>query len=77
MYNVNDFNSWIISLGNSKPYKIMLKNGAGFYQLIFLYDSYHYSDEISFDDLKNQIECQKKVLKMCAVFEQNIKLKKF
>ena len=67
-------NSWIMQLANTKPYRMTLKNGNGFYEIVFLYNEYHYTDKLNFNDLEDELTCQKKVLKMCQIFEQNIKL---
>lgn len=67
-------NSWIMQLANTKPYRMTLKNGNGFYEIVFLYNEYHYTDKLNFNDLEDELACQKKVLKMCQIFEQNIKL---
>ena len=69
--------TWIRNLEGSKPYRIMLKNGAGFYEILFWYGDYHYADRIMAQDLANELECQKKILNMCSVFEKNMKLKVF
>jgi hypothetical protein len=69
--------SWVKSLENSKPYRIMIKNGIGFYEVVFLYDDYHFSDRLALNDLNNELSCQKKILNMCAIFERNIKPRKF
>ena len=70
-------NSWIMSLANTKPYRLIMKNGVGFYEIVFLYNEYHYSDRIFPKDLENELECQKKILNMCSVFEKNMKPRVF
>ena len=70
-------NSWIMNLANTKPYRLTMKNGQGFYEIVFLYNEYHYSDRIFPKDLEDELECQKKILNMCSVFEKNVKLKIF
>ena len=74
---ITALNTWLRGLENSKPYRIMLKNGAGFYELLFWYGDYHYNDRLTVKDLEDELECQKKILNMCSVFEKNMKLKVF
>jgi len=77
MYNINSLTSWIRSLEKSKPYRIMIKNGQGFYEILFWYADYHYNDRLLFQDMEDELKCQKKILDMCSVFEKNMKLKIF
>jgi hypothetical protein len=70
-------NSWVMSLSNTKPYRVSMKNGKGFFEIIFLYGDYHYSDKLYVKELEDELNCQKKILNMCSVFENNIKLKVF
>ena len=77
MYNISKFTSWLKGLENSKPYRIMIKNGAGFYELLFWYSDYHFTERITVKDLEDELECQKKVLNLCSLFEKNMKLKVF
>lgn len=70
-------NTWIINLGKTKPYRIMLKNGMGFYELVFLYHDFHHSEKIYQNDMKDDLVCQRKILEMCLIFEKNIKLRVF
>lgn len=70
-------NSWVMKLAETKPYRITMKNGSGFYELVFLYNQYHYNDRIYLKDLEDELVCQKKILDMCSVFEKNIKLRIF
>lgn len=77
MYNISSLTCWIRSLSNSKPYRIMIKNGIGFYEIVFLYENYHFCDRLMPKDMENELLCQKKILNMCAKFEKNIKLKVF
>jgi hypothetical protein len=77
MYNISKFTSWLKGLENSKPYRIMIKNGAGFYELLFWYGDYHFTEKITVKDLEDELECQKKVLNLCSLFEKNMKLKVF
>lgn len=74
IYNLEN---WIRKLSETKPYKMVLKNGAGFYEIVFLYAEYHYSDKIYTKDMEDELTCQKKVLAMCSKFESNIKIKTF
>ena len=37
-------NDWVRKLAETKPYRIMVKNGIGFYEVLFLYGDYHYTD---------------------------------
>ena len=74
---ITALNTWLRGLENSKPYRIMLKNGAGFYELLFWYGDYHSNDRLTVKDLEDELECQKKILNMCSVFEKNMKLKVF
>lgn len=69
--------TWIRTLEKNKPYRIMLKNGTGFYELLFWYGDYHYANKLTIKDMEDELECQKKILNMCFVFEQNMKLKVF
>lgn len=73
----NSLSTWIKKLNNTKPYRMILKNGNGFYEIVFLYNQYHYSDRITIKDTENELECQRKILTMCQVFEHNFKLLKF
>ena len=75
--NEVNLNSWIMRLAETKPYRIVMKNGKGFYEIIFLYNEYHYADKIYLQDLEDELNCQKKILGMCSIFEQNMKLKVF
>lgn len=75
--NYDSLNTWIKKLNNTKPYRMVLKNGNGFYEVVFLYNQYHYSDKLLLRDMDNEIECQKKILNMCNVFEKNFKLLRF
>lgn len=68
---------WVRKLSETKPYRMMVKNGAGFYEIMFLYNEYHYSDRIFTKDMEDELICQKKILEMCSVFESNIKLRSF
>ena len=77
MYNINNLTTWLKGLENSKPYRIMIKNGQGFYELLFWYGDYHYTDRLYAQDMENELDCQKKILNMCSVFEKNVKLKVF
>lgn len=77
MYNISKFTAWIKGLENSKPYRIMIKNGQGFYELLFWYGEYHYTEKLWAKDMEDELECQKKVLDICRKFESNIKLKVF
>ena len=77
MYNINNLTTWLKGLENSKPYRIMIKNGQGFYELLFWYGDYHFTDRLTAKDLENDLECQKKILNLCQIFEKNIKLKVF
>ena len=69
--------SWVGKLANTKPYRITVKNGSGFYEIVFLYGEWHYSDRLSPKDLEDELECQKLILGMCQVFERNIHLRVF
>ena len=75
--NAIKLNTWVSELAKTKPYRLSMKNGQGFYELIFLYNEYHYSDRIFPKDLENELECQKKILNMCSVFEKNMKPRVF
>lgn len=75
--NYEKLNTWVKQLENSKPYRIVMKNGRGFYDFTFLYGDYHYNEKLNCSELDNDIECQKKILKMCTKFEQNMKLRVF
>jgi hypothetical protein len=55
----------------------MIKNGKGFYEVLFLYTDYHYTDRLYMKDLDDELTCQKKVLEMCSTFENNFKLRVF
>ena len=70
-------NDWVRKLEETKPYRIMIKNGIGFYEILFLYGDYHYSDKIYPKDLDDELNCQKKILSMCVAFERNMKLRIF
>ena len=72
-FTIINLRDWIRKLGESKPYRISLKNGIGFYEVIFLYGDYHFNERLYPNDLKDELECQKKILKMCSIFENNIK----
>ena len=74
MTNLND---WIRKLSQTKPYRIMVKNGLGSYEILFLYGEYHYTDKLYAKDMEDELKCQKKVLEMCSTFEHNFKLKIF
>lgn len=69
--------SWIKDLEQTKPYRIVVKNGIGFSEILFLYGDYHYSDKIYNNEFEDSLECQKKVLDMCRTFESNMKLRSF
>lgn len=68
---------WLIELGKTKPYRIVLKNGRGFYELMLLYEEYHFIERIYPHDMEDELGCQKKVLDACYRFECNIKVKVF
>lgn len=70
-------NDWVRKLAETKPYRLMVKNGAGFYEILFLYGDYHYTDRIYTKDMEDELNCQKKILKMCSTFEHNFKLRIF
>ena len=55
----------------------MIKNGIGFYEIVFLYENYHFCDRLMSKDMEDELLCQKKILDMCSKFEKNIKLKVF
>jgi len=74
---IDKLTNWVRKLAETKPYKISVKNGSGFYEIVFLYGEWHYSDRLSPKDLENELECQKLVLGMCQVFERNIHLRVF
>ena len=69
--------TWIQQLSNSKPYRITLKKGQGFHEVLFWYGEYHFHDKLTPNDMNDELKCQKKVLDMCRMFEQNIHLKVF
>lgn len=69
--------NWIRKLAQTKPYRMMIKNALGYYEIIFLYGEYHHTDKIYIKDMEDELECQKKVLAMCSYFENNFKLKVF
>lgn len=69
--------NWIRKLSETKPYRIILKNNVGFYELVFLYGEYHYTDKLFMKDMEDELGCQKKILAMCFTFENNIKIKTF
>lgn len=75
--NYTKLNSWIKKLESTKPYRINIQNGNGFYEITFLYDNYHFSDRLSVHELENEINCQKRILNMCSIFERNVKIKVF
>ena len=77
MISATNLNSWVRNLSNSKPYRILMKNGQGFYEIMFLYGEYHYVDRVMATELNNELECQKHILNMCATFEKNFKLQVF
>jgi len=68
---------WVSKLAKTKPYRVMVKNGSGFYEIVFLYGEYHYTDRIYAKDMEDELNCQKKILEMCLTFEQNFKLRVF
>lgn len=70
-------NTWFINLSKTKPYRMTLKNGHGFYEVVFLYNEYHYSGRVTPNDMEDEIKCQKKILSLCMDFERNIKLRVF
>lgn len=70
-------NDWMRKLAETKPYRLMVKNGAGFYEILFLYGDYHYTDRIYTKDMEDELNCQKKILEMCSTFEHNFKLRIF
>ena len=74
---IDKLTNWVRKLAETKPYRISVKNGSGFYEIVFLYGEWHYSDRLSPKDLENELECQKLVLGMCQVFERNIHLRVF
>lgn len=65
--------SWIRGLERTKPYRIMLKNGLGFYEILLIHNQYHSFDRIWAKDMEDENECQKKILQMCINFENHIK----
>lgn len=69
--------NWIRKLSQTKPYRLMIKNGLGFYEIVFLYGDYHYTDKIYLKDMEDELTCQKKILNMCSTFEKNFKLRTF
>jgi hypothetical protein len=75
--SIENLENWIRKLSQTKPYRLMIKNGKGFYEIVFLYNEYHYSDKIYFKDMEDELLCQKKVLSMCSFFEENFKLRVF
>ena len=66
---------WINKLSASKPYRITLKKGHGFYDILFWYSEYHFNQRLMPTDLNDELKCQKKVLDLCSLFEKNIHLK--
>lgn len=74
---ITKLNDWVRKLAETKPYRIMIKNGIGFYEVLFLYDDYHYTDRLYAKDLDEELKCQKKILNMCITFENNFKLRSF
>lgn len=74
---ITKLNDWVRKLANTKPYRIMVKNGVGFYEVLFLYGDYHYNDRLYMQDMDDELNCQKKVLTMCSTFEHNFKLRTF
>ena len=74
---ITKLNDWIRKLAETKPYRIMVKNGIGFYEVLFLYGDYHYTDRLYMQDMDDELNCQKKVLAMCSTFEHNFKLRTF
>lgn len=75
--NFLKLNSWIKQLESTKPYRINIQNGNGFYEITFWYDTYHFSDRLSVHELEDELNCQKRILNMCSIFERNIKIKTF
>jgi hypothetical protein len=75
--NSNELLSWVNRLANTKPYRIVMKNGQGFYEIMFLYNEYHYNDRIFPKDMEDETKCRSKIMDMCSKFEQNIKLRAF
>ena len=76
-YSEVQLRTWIGELAKSKPYRITLKNGKGFYELMFMYGDYHYSNRIYPNDMNDERTLQSKVLGMCRTFECNFKPKIF
>ena len=74
---ITKLNDWVRKLAETKPYRIMIKNGVGFYEILFLYTDYHYTDRLYVQDMDDELTCQKKILTMCSTFEKNIKLRTF
>jgi hypothetical protein len=72
-----NLSNWIRKLAVTKPYRILLKNGHGFYEVEFLCNEWHHSDKIYPTDMEDEIKCQKKVLGMCMEFEKNIRIPRF
>lgn len=75
--SITKLEDWVRKLAKTKPYRIMIKNGKGFYEVLFLYTDYHYTDRLYMKDLDDELTCQKKVLEMCSTFENNFKLRVF
>jgi hypothetical protein len=75
--NEQKLSIWVQQLANTKPYRMVLKKGQGFYEVVFYYLEYHYNDRIALSDMNDELKCQKKILDMCATFERNFKLKVF
>lgn len=74
---INNLENWIKKLAETKPYRMILKNGLGFYEVVFLYNEYHFTDKLYTKDMEDELTCQKKILAMCSKFENNIKLRTF
>lgn len=74
---IDNLENWIRKLAETKPYRMVLKNGVGFYEVVFLYNEYHFADKLYTKDMEDELTCQKKVLTMCSKFENNIKLRTF
>lgn len=71
----NEVNTMVNEIAKVKPYRIVLKYNRGCYSVIFLYMEYHYNDVLTVEDLKDSEVCNKKLHKMCAIFEKNFKLR--
>lgn len=66
-------NKWINGLAKTKFYTISLKNGRGFYEIMYLYHDYHHIERIYPHDMEDELKCQKKILDSCIKFERNTK----